>query len=172
MGSSKFILQVVSFFAYVLLQSMMLQNVVLFDSAFCFLYVAFVLLLPVDMSVIALMVIGFVTGFTVDIFYNSIGIHASACVFIMFIRNYWLNLITPQGGYDSGATPSIELNGGQWFFGYAIPLVFIHHLILFFVEAFGFGLFGFTLWKALLSTIFTMVVILIVQFLFYKRKRS
>lgn len=172
MGSSKVIVYVISFFAYILLQSMILQNVVLFDSAFCFLYVAFILLLPVDMSVLALMALGFITGFTVDIFYNSMGIHASACVFIMFIRNYWLNLITPQGGYDSGAMPSIELNGWQWFFGYALPLVLVHHLILFFVEAFGFGLFGFTLWKALLSTIFTMVIILIVQFIFYKRKRS
>ncbi|MTI21013.1 Rod shape-determining protein MreD [Fulvivirga sp. RKSG066] len=118
------------------------------------------------------MVLGFITGFTVDTFYDSLGIHASASVFIMFIRNYWLNLITPQGGYDLGSVPSIRLNGMQWFSFYVLPLIFVHHSILFFVESAGFGLFGFTLSKIFFSTLFTFVVIIITQYLFYNKRRG
>ena len=117
------------------------------------------------------MAIGFLMGFIVDMFYESIGLHAFACVLIMYLRNYWLNSVTPQGGYDSNASPSLAMSGIQWFVIYATPLVFIHHCALFFMEAGGFGMFGFTLWKAIASTLFTMTVILIAQFLFPGRRR-
>ena len=168
---SRFLVHIISFVAYVLVQGLVLQNAVLFDKAFCLLYVAFLLCLPVDLSVLALLLIGFVTGLSVDIFYDTLGMHASASVLIMFIRNYWLNMITPQGGYDIGVTPTINLNGAQWFIGYSVPLIFIHHLCLFFIEASAMGLFWFTLVKVLMSTVFTLVVIMITQFLFYYKSR-
>ncbi len=170
MITNRLIIQFVSFFAYVLVQVMFLQNVVLFDKSFCFIYIAFLLLLPVDLGVLGLMILGFITGFTVDIFYDTLGIHAASSVLIMFIRNYWLNMITPQGGYDSGSMPNIELNGWQWFLGYILPLILIHHIVLFYISSSGFGLFWFTLSKALLSTLFTTVVIIIVQYIFYRKK--
>src|SRR5450755_3523212 len=121
------ILQFVSFFVYLLLQVMLLKNFVLFNTAFCFLYVAFVLLLPIETNTLALMVIGFVLGFLIDIFYDSLGIHASTLVLIAFLRNYWLSAITPQGGYDAGSGPTLAVNGVQWFLVYTVPLIFLHH---------------------------------------------
>jgi|SRR5690606_1732832 len=160
------IIQVISFFVYLLYQVLILKNIVLFNTAFCFLYVAYLLFLPVESNPVFLMLAGFLMGFAVDIFYDSLGLHAFSCVLVMYVRNYWLTLITPQGGYDVGTTPSIAINGIQWFLVYTIPLVFLHHAFLFFVEAGGFGMFWFTLWKIITSTIFTTVVTVIVQFLF------
>ncbi len=165
------ILQVISFFIYLLYQVLILQNVVLFHTAFCFLYIAYLLLLPVEMKPLTLMAVGFVMGLAVDMFYDSIGLHAFACILIMYLRNYWLNNLTPQGGYDSGDSPSLSLHGIQWFTVYAAPLVFIHHGALFFIEAGGFSMFWFTLWKIITSTLFTLLVILIAQFLFPSRRR-
>ena len=99
-----------------------------------------------------------------------LGLHAFACVLIMYLRNYWLNNLTPQGGYDSNDVPSLALNGLQWFMVYATPLVLLHHGALFFAEAGGFGMFWFTLWKIITSTLFTLLVILIAQFLFPSRR--
>jgi hypothetical protein len=124
------------------------------------------LFLPVESNRLFLMFAGFIMGFAVDIFYDSLGLHAFSCVLIMYVRNYWLSLITPQGGYDSSATPSIAINGIQWFVMYTIPLVFLHHSVLFFIEAGGFGMFWFTLWKIITTTIFTTLVTVVVQFLF------
>lgn len=165
------VFHLVSFFIYLLLQVLIFKNVVLFHTAFCFVYVAYILLLPVDTNTMLLMAIGFFMGFIVDIFYDSLGMHAFACVLIMYVRNYWLNLITPQGGYDSNVTPSLVMGGTQWFVMYAAPLVFLHHAILFYIEAGGFGLFWFTLWKVIASTLFTVLVIVIIQYLFPEKRR-
>jgi hypothetical protein len=165
------IIQVILFFVYVLVQAMLLKNLVLFDSAFCFLYVAFILLLPFELSTMMTILIGFIMGFTIDIFYNSMGLHAFATVLISYLRNYWLSVITPQGGYDSGNTPTVATNGVQWFLVYSIPLVFIHHFVLFFLEASGFDMFWFTMLKIIGSLFFTMIVIIFLQFLVPQRRK-
>jgi hypothetical protein len=165
------IIQIISFFVYLFYQVLILKNIVLFHSAFCFLYIAFLLLLPVESNQMFLMFLGFILGFSIDVFYDSLGLHALACVSIMYLRNYWLNLVTPQGGYDSNAIPSLSMNGMQWFVVYALPMIFLHHTILFFTEAGGFDVFWFTMLKITVSTLFTLVAILIAQFLFPYRKR-
>lgn len=165
------IFQVISFFIFLLYQVLILQNVVMFNTSFCFLYVLYLLLLPVEANPLTLMAIGFIMGFIVDMFYESLGLHAFACVTMMYVRNYWLNSITPQGGYDSSAVPSLALSGVQWFLVYTMPLIFLHHTLLFFIEAGGVGMFWFTLWKVVTSTLFTTLVILITEFLFPSRRR-
>lgn len=165
------IIQVIAFFIYLFYQVLILKNIVLFHTAFCFLYIAYLLLLPVETNPLVLMGLGFITGIFIDMFYDSLGLHALACVLVMYIRNYWLKTLTPQGGYDGSATPSLVMNGLQWFLVYIIPLVFVHHAVLFFVEAGGFSMFGFTLLKVFTSTLFTALAIVIVQFLFPSRKR-
>lgn len=160
------IIQIISFFIYLLYQVLILKNIVLFNTAFCFLYIAYLFFLPVESNPLFLMLAGFLMGIAIDVFYDSLGLHSFACVFVMYTRNYWLSLITPQGGYDSNDTPSIAAHGMQWFLVYTIPLVFLHHSIVFFVEAGGFQMFWFTLWKIITSTLFTTLVTLIVQYLF------
>lgn len=165
------IIHIILFFVYVLVQVMLLKDLVLFDSAFCFLYVAFILLLPFELSAMMMIVIGFFTGFTIDVFYDSMGLHAFATVLMGYFRNYWLSIITPQGGYDAGNSPTIAANGVQWFLVYAIPLVFIHHFVLFFLEASGFEMFWYTMLKIISSMFFTMTVIVFLQFLAPQRRR-
>jgi len=160
----------ISFFIYLLVQVMLMKNLVLFNTAFCFLYAAFILFLPIETNTLALMLIGFVMGFLVDIFYDSLGLHACSLVAIGYVRNYWLGTITPQGGYDAGAAPTIAANGTQWFLTYTIPLLFLHHFILFFVEAGGFSGFGFTLLKTVMSMFFTLIALVLLQF-FQPRQR-
>jgi hypothetical protein len=155
---------IVYFVLYLLIQVMVFKQLVLFNTAFCFLYVAFILLLPIETNTLILMLTAFVLGFCVDIFYDSLGLHAMSLVLVAYVRNYWLATITPQGGYDAGEGPTLAVNGLQWFVVYSLPLVFIHHFILFFTEAGGFGIFWFTMLKVMTSMIFTMFVILFLQY--------
>ena len=159
--------QVLGFFLYSLAQVLFFKDMVLFDRGFCYIYIAFLLLLPVELAVLFQMIMGFLVGATIDIFYDSMGMHASACVLIMYLRTYWLNLLTPQGGYDPGAVPVMKLNGWNWFMAYSLPLIFVHHTLLFYIEAGGLQWFGFTLSKVLLSTGFTFLVLLLTQYFFY-----
>ena len=164
------ILYFFSFFIYLLLQVALLKSFVLFNTAFCFLYVAFILFLPIEINTLALMLIGFALGFMVDIFYDSLGLHASTLVLIAYLRNYWLSVISPQGGYDAGTGPTLAVNGVQWFLVYTLPLIFLHHFVLFFVEAGGFSVFWYTMLKVIGSLLFTMTVIIVIQYLSTERR--
>ncbi|MCU0418934.1 MAG: Rod shape-determining protein MreD [Cyclobacteriaceae bacterium] len=165
------IIQIISFFAYLLLQVLLLKNLVLFNVAFCFFYVAFILLLPLETNSLSLLVVSFLMGFLVDVFYDSLGIHTAACVLVAYLRKYWLAAITPQGGYDAGASPAIAASGLQWFIVYALPLLFVHHAALFFIEAAGFGLFWHSMLKIIGSVLFTLTLMVLFQYLSWTNRR-
>jgi hypothetical protein len=150
---------------------MLFKQLILFNTAFCFFYVAFILLLPIETNSLVLMLVAFLMGFMIDVFYDSLGLHALSLVLVAYFRNYWLTTITPQGGYDAGQGPTLAVNGLQWFMVYSLPLVFIHHFVLFFAEAGGFGIFWFTMSKVITSMVFTMFVILILQYFSFDRRR-
>lgn len=168
-SSIKLIVQSVIF---LLLQVVIFRNIALFDVTFCFVYVAIILLLPLEMDRIITLVIAFLIGMIIDMFYNSFGIHSSVSVILAFLRYYWGNIITPQGGYDANVSPNLTTMGIQWFSTYFLPMLFVHHFALFFIEAGGFSLFWFTLLKVIMSTFFTFLVILLIQILFFNRKRG
>jgi hypothetical protein len=172
MMNRSIILVAVSFVLYLLGQVMLFKQLVLFNTAFCLFYVSFILLLPIETNRLVLMFVAFVLGFFIDIFYDSLGLHALSLVLVAYLRNYWLATITPQGGYDAGEGPTLAVNGLQWFIVYSLPLVFIHHFVLFFTEAGGFGIFWFTMLKVITSVGFTMVVILFLQYFSFERRRQ
>src|SRR5882762_1551896 len=159
-----------SFFIYLLVQVLLFKSFVLFNTAFCFLYVAFILFLPIEINALPLMFIGFSLGFMVDIFYDSLGLHAFTMVLIAYLRNYWLSVISPQGGYDTGTGQTLTVNGAQWFLVYTVPLIFLHHFVLFFLEAGGFVVFWYTMLKVICSLLFTMTVILLIQYISTERR--
>ncbi len=165
------IFSVVYFFLYLVAQVMLFKQLVLFNTAFCFLYVAFILFLPIETNSLLLMFVAFLLGITIDIFYDSLGLHALSLVLVAYIRNFWLATITPQGGYDAGQGPTLAVNGLQWFVVYVLPLIFIHHVVLFFAEAGGFGVFWYTMSKVISSMAFTMTAILLMQYFSFDRKR-
>jgi len=161
----------VYFVLYLLAQVMFFRQLIFFNTAFCFVYVAFILLLPIETNPLILMFSGFMLGFLVDIFYDSLGLHAMSLVLVAYLRNYWLAAITPQGGYDAGEGPTLAVNGLQWFMVYSLPLVFVHHAVLFFMEAGGFGIFWYTMSKVMTSLVFTMTVLLLFQYFSFRKRR-
>ncbi|MEO9803317.1 MAG: Rod shape-determining protein MreD [Reichenbachiella sp.] len=155
----------------ILAQVLLFKNLVLFDSAFCFGYILIFLMLPMDTNAIVQLLVGFVVGIIIDSFYNTLGIHAAASVLLVYFRIYWSLVMTPSGGYDSGPKINVRTQGLGWFLTYSYPLIFAHVLLLFFIEAAGFSLFWQTLTKVFYSSIFTLIVILIIQYLFYKKMK-
>ncbi len=167
--TSSLLTHIVRSIAYLLMQIILLQDIVLFDKAFLFVYVMSIILLPVEIGPLLLIVIGFITGLTVDIFYNTQGIQASACVLIMFLRPYFFKL-SSGGRYEPGTNLNIREMGVTWFFTFCFPLIFIHHLSIFFTEVTSTTFFIFTFSKALFSSIFTFVFALLIQYIFIKSK--
>lgn len=144
----------------------------LFNIGFCFIYLLFMLLLPIEVGHTKGMAAALIIGLLIDLFAATIGIHAAATVLIMFIRPFWLRTIIPRSGFEVNTLPSITNYGLGWFLGYAGPLIFIHTLAFFFLEAAGTGSFWLTLSKSGLTSIISLVFIVAIQYLFFPKGRT
>lgn len=166
------VLKFVTFFSYILLQVLLFNKMVILGKGFAFVYVGFLLTFQFELGIIAAMLIGFATGLSVDVFSNTLGVHASASVLLMYLRPTLFNIFTPHGGYPIGAKPTPTIMGFNWFSTYSLILIFFHHSVLFFVEAGGFQLIFHTLQKIILSTFFTFSIVILIQYLFSRKKDS
>jgi hypothetical protein len=167
MNTRNIIYNLFYFLLFFMLQIFLFQNISLSSYAFCFIYIGFILSLPIDTPHLLLMIIGMGIGLIIDIFYSTLGIHTASCVLVAYMRPHIINILTPRGGYDAGAQLSISSLGFQWILTYATILIFIHHLALFFLESWGFNAFFFTLLKTLCSSFFTLTVFILFQYLIY-----
>lgn len=166
------IYKIISFFIYLLAQALIFNKIVLFGTAHSFIYIGFLLTLPLEIAIIPGMVIGLALGLGIDAFSNTFGLHGAASVLLMYIRPKILSGLTPQGGYASNAIPRPNVLGLGWFSTYALPLIFIHHMVVFFVEFGGFDLFWSTLLKVLASTAYSFLLIIVLQYMFFSKSRK
>lgn len=167
MNSKTLISQILYFIVLIGLQWTITRNFTLFGWAFCFSYVGAILLLPMNTNSLVVMLIAFGTGLTTDLFYDKLGINAAASVLIAFLRPTALKILTPAGGYEGYMEVSVPSMGLRWYLLFLLPLLFIHHVALFTIEYASFSKFLYALGKGACSTLFTFVVIIMVQYLIY-----
>lgn len=148
---------------YVLLQVLLIRNLILWDVALCFVYITAIILLPGEMPTTVVLLLAFAIGLSVDIFYNTAGVHASACTFIGLIRKNILKYLFPSKSLDTEVEVSLDQMGGVKFFQYILIITFLHHLMLFFLEAGGFSYFLVTSTKVLASFVFSSITIFLIS---------
>ena len=136
-----------------------------------YLYVLFIIMLPFETPKWLLLISGFVLGLSVDMFSGTTGIHAAASVFMAYCRPWVLGAISSKWEYEPGIYPIIRDLGFKWFFSYSLILVTVHHIPLFFLEVFGFDEFFHTLFRASLSIAFTMLLLILSQYVMYRPKK-
>jgi cell shape-determining protein MreD len=134
-------------------------------------YVYFILMLPFATPKWLLLVAAFIMGITIDIFSNTLGINAAASVLMAFARPFEINAISSGTEYEIGERPSLKNQDLKWFLYYSITLTLIHHFTLFFLEVFRFREFFATFLRVILSTIFTMILVMISEYLYYSRQK-
>jgi hypothetical protein len=118
------------------------------------------------------MILSFLLGFSIDIFYDTLGMHTASLVLVAFLRKSWLNVHTPTGGFDDNTQPTVLNMGFGWFITYALPLIIIHHLTFFFIDYLGTDFYLPVIVKAFSSAVFTFMLGIIAQMLFYNKKRG
>ena len=148
---------------FVLLQVLIFNNVQLAGTINPYLYILFILWLPIDMNKALVMGVAFLLGLSVDVFSDTIGMHASACVFLAFVRPFVFNVLAPRDGYELNVQPTAQALGWFWFLRYAAIGVFLHHFFLFFVEVFRFAEFFDTITRIATSSVFSLVLISLAQ---------
>ncbi len=146
----------------VLLQGLILRRIAMEWPYFhIVLYPLFILLLPLRTARPLVILLGFVTGLAVDLFYQTPGLHASATTWTAFLRAFALRYLEPRGGYNVNYSPTAWRMGLGWFLRYSALLMLLHLLFYFSVEAFTFVFLGEILLKTTLSFIFSMLFVFI-----------
>ena len=169
MNSSVLISNVIRFFVLILAQVLILKNIDFgtYSPYFkVFVYPLFILMLPIRLPTWGAMLIALLLGLMVDMFYDSAGLHAGACVAAAFARPLAFRMFEPRGGYDINQNPNKNDLGASWFLQYTAVLLAVFVITFFLYETFLFKDFGLALVKAILSYVISFPVILVLVYIF------
>jgi rod shape-determining protein MreD len=155
------------FIVLVLIQVLILNQVQFSGFVNPYIYILFVMLLPLSTPRYGVMLSGFLIGLTIDIFSNSLGLHAAATVFIAYLRPFVIRTISGRED-EMNDYPGLKQNTFSWFLYYTAIMVFFHHFLLFYLEIYTFSHFLTTLYRVVLSSLFSVFIIVLSQFLMFR----
>ncbi|NLZ96000.1 MAG: rod shape-determining protein MreD [Bacteroidales bacterium] len=123
------------FVVLILLQVLIFNQISVFGFATPFLYIYFLLKLPVGRNVFYVIIVGFLLGFIIDIFLNTPGINAAATTLVAAFRQSLLQLFFTKDETEE-YIPSIYTAPGP-FMKYVSVAVIIHQTALYTLESFS-----------------------------------
>jgi len=137
-----------------------------------YLYYLFILWLPFSIPRFWLLVVGFLTGLSLDYFTQTPGLHAAACVLIAYIRPFIINLLLPKDSSEFNyREPSARTLGWTPYAIYILVLTLFHHGYMLFLEWLSFGSFLTFLIKLVAMTAISMLLIFTTELLFPRKMR-
>jgi len=134
-----------------------------------YIYILFIILLPLRTPQLAMVVLGFVLGFVVDYYSGMLGIHAASTLFIAHFRNRIIRVVIGIREEDFLTVPGLSGLGFARFSYYAGVMILMHHLILFTLEVFSFTDFGDTLLRTAINTVVSLAFMIITLILFERK---
>lgn len=160
---------ILRFVVLVLLQALVLNHVNFLGYINPYPYILFIILFPVSNNRTLFVFLAFLLGLCVDLFTDSGGIHAAACVTIAYIRPPILKFsFGTVYDYQTIKFHQTELGSRL---GYFSIIIVIHHLILFSLEVFNISDIILILKKTLFSSIFTILLCIIITILFSPKRK-
>lgn len=167
--NNKVLSNISRFIILVFLQVLILNNINFAGYINPYLYVLFILLYPFAGNQSLFLFLSFLLGLSIDIFEDSGGINAAACLVAAFVRPNFLRFSFGIS-YDHqnirlAATPF----GAK--FSYVFLMVLVHHFVLFSLEMFSLNHILLILKKTLFSSIFTVILTLLSLTLFSRKYR-
>ncbi len=133
----------------------------LLSYAHIYVYPLWIMLLPFKIPKPVLLIAGFVMGMSVDFFYDSHGVHASALVFSAYIRDFILRIVEPDIGYDLDQPFNIRRLGILWYISYTTLFLLLHLFFYFSVEVFSFVYFYEIMLRTITSLLFSSFIVFI-----------
>lgn len=133
-------------------------------------YPLFIFLLPLRTNRALVLLLAFALGLLIDVFYDTLGFHASASVFTAYMRFWVLQWLAPKGGYNENLSPTKRAMSTGWFMSYASILLFCHLFFYFSVEAFTLVYIVDILLRTIASFVISFTIIIIIQFIFNPRE--
>lgn len=167
--TGNWIKQLIMFIILVLIQVLVLNHISFLGYATPFLYIYFIIKIPIGTNRNLVLILAFILGIIIDIFCNTLGQNAAATVFAAFMRRPVQSLFFDREDFEH-FIPSIS-NLGIAFMKYTIVIVFLHNLVLILISSFSYLDFNIILLRILSSTIMTTLLIYAIEGFFIKKKR-
>lgn len=152
------------------LKRISLSSAWLWQNGDIFLYPVIILLFPFRMSRHYALMLGFLTGLVIDVFYDTIGVHAFALTAMTYARSLLLASLEPRGGYQLAMSPTHYSMGLNWLLTFTSLSVLIHVFLYYTAEIFTFVYIGKILLRTVITFVLSMVVIMGYHMLFNPRK--
>jgi len=169
MQSNLFFILSFRFIILVLIQVILLNHINFLGYINPYLYILFIILYPLNGNNSLLIALSFLLGLSIDIFGDSGGIHAAACVFIAYIRPLILKFSLGVS-YEYNIIKIKNIDIRQRII-YISIMVFSHHIVLFLLEIFNLDHILLILKSTLFSSIFSFILILSTISIFSKKSR-
>lgn len=175
---SIYLRNILRFVLLILIQVMLLNNVTLYwwaknsslPAYTPFIYPLILILLPLSTPLWAMMILGFLTGLTIDTFLDTGGIHAFVCVLISVLRTGILSAILPHRLSDyPNLSPGIKNLGWSSFLTFSAVVLLCHHFVYYLIEIWSLKSIGFLFLKTIVS-FFTSMIFVILYCLFFGTK--
>ncbi|WP_010179713.1 hypothetical protein [Aquimarina agarilytica] len=159
-------LNIVRFLSLALMQVVIFNKILLFGYINPYPYIIFILLYPIQNQPWIFLISSFMLGLTLDMFGNSGGSHAAACLLISYLRPFILENCFGLNYIHQ----NLKLNNAPFkqLVIYVVLMCFIHHITLFSFEVFELRYINFVLSQTLGAGIFSIATILLSLSLFRK----
>jgi len=164
------LINIIRFLILLTVQIVLLNNITLFETLRPYLYILAIFLLPVELSKAFVLLIAFITGFIVDVFSGTYGIHTFAAVLLAYTRPIVLTELMPFDGYDKFKDLLPAHYGLKWFLKYTLWLTATHHLALILLEAFSLNNIGLLLSHWIGNVLLTEFLLILTVFAFFRHK--
>ena len=136
---SKTIIQFALLFVLlVMVQAVIFSHIALFSVAMAFVFIYFIIKLPLSLSPARVIFLSFLIGFVLDIFQDTPGVNSLSCTCLGAVRRTVIRLYIPREEDLIRAVPSIRTLGAALFAKYAATMVLIYSILVFSIEAFTF----------------------------------
>lgn len=153
----------IRFLVLVAIQTLVLNNLEIGLGIQLMVYPLFVVLLPFEMGIIAMMLLTFVMGMIIDAVSNTYGLHTSSLLLITYLRPIIFKTFSPRDGYDPLKEGNMYEMGTRWFLSVFGILLAIHHMWFFTLEIFRLDDLLFILQKTALSLPLSFLLCLLLQ---------
>lgn len=166
--NKSFISYIFLFVILVLIQVLLMNHIVLFNSAVCLVFIYFLIKLPINLAPNLLLTLGFILGLSVDVLSDTPGLNALCCTILASLKKPVFYAYEQHDDQKRNISPAIGTMGFLNFSKYVFSLSAIYCILAFFVEFVSFSDIVQILIKAGASTLFTFMVVLAIDSLIYK----
>ncbi|MCL2132487.1 MAG: rod shape-determining protein MreD [Lentimicrobiaceae bacterium] len=166
---SKFIFkQFLGFILLLALQVFILNKICLWGMITPMVYIVFIFSLPFNTPKWLVVLLGFLCGLSVDIFFGMLGYHALATLVIAFLRAGIIRLIPLRVEREEHLLPIFYDMKFGWYFQYAFCLILIHQFVYYFADALSFHNFGKLMLVVSANTLCSLLCIFLIQILVHR----